>query len=91
MRVSAKCLETWKLLSGQTVSDTQFATAFAATVYTVMLDFSKDPNLNFQDPVSSHITQFMGFILGNNVADILGDTTPEGILLTQQLIALDAR
>jgi hypothetical protein len=79
---------TWKLLSGQTVTDTQFATAFATTVYTVMKDFSNDPNLNFNSTGLTPITQFMSFILGNNVADIFGDTTPQGILLTQQLIAL---
>jgi hypothetical protein len=36
----------------------------------------------------SPIDQFMGFIMGNNIADIYADASPQGILLTQQVIAL---
>jgi hypothetical protein len=79
---------TWKLLDGKTKSDAQFAAAFAATVYAVMTDFSNDPNLNFDSTTLSPIDQFMGFIMGNNIADIYADTSQQGILLTQQVIAL---
>jgi hypothetical protein len=78
----------WKLEDGKTVSDKAFADAFATTVYTVMTDFSNDKNLNFDSTTLNPIDQFMGFIMGNNVADIFPDTEPPGILLTQQLVAL---
>ncbi len=78
---------TWKTASG-TVSDTQFANAFAYTVYQVMNAFSNAPNIVFGDNAQPALRTFMQAIIGNTISTVANANSPAGVLLTQEEVAL---
>jgi hypothetical protein len=78
---------TWKTASG-TVSDTQFANAFAYTVYQVMNAFSNAPNIVFGDNSQPALRTFMQAIIGNTISTVADAKSPAGVLLTQEEVAL---
>ena len=82
---------TWTVANnGQpgTVTDAQFAHWFSYTVYQVMYQFSKDGNIVFGNPAQPAVRSFMHDVIGNTISDIVDDTTPAGVLLTQEEIAI---
>ncbi len=70
------------------VTDAQFAHWFSYTVYQVMDQFSKDGNIVFGNPAQPAVRSFMHDVIGNTISDIVDDTTPAGVLLTQEEIAI---
>ena len=78
----------WTLANGQTKTDAEFAKQFSYTVYQVMLAFSNDGNVVFDDPAHPAVRSFLSDIIGNNIKDVADPATPAGILLTQEEIAI---
>lgn len=77
----------WTTASGK-VSDTQFANAFAYTVYQVMNAFSNAPNIVFGNNAQPALRTFMQAIIGNTISTVADANSPAGVLLTQEEVAL---
>jgi hypothetical protein len=77
----------WMTASGK-VSDTQFANAFAYTVYQVMNAFSNAPNIVFNNSAQPALRTFMQAIIGNTISTVADAKSPAGVLLTQEEVAL---
>ena len=67
--------------------DATRAEEFSAVVWAVMNEFSADPNLDFNKPLLP-TSQFLQFILGDNVADLPGLTKEQQQAITDQVILL---
>jgi hypothetical protein len=78
---------TWMTASGK-VSDTQFANAFAYTVYQVMNAFSNAPTIVFNNNAQPALRTFMQAIIGNTISTVADAKSPAGVLLTQEEVAL---
>jgi hypothetical protein len=75
--------------SNTPVSDTQFANAFAYTVYQVMSAFSNASNIVYTNPAQPALRTFMADIIGNTISLVFPDAkSAQAILLTQEEVAL---